>query len=61
MYQKSEEVRVYAIASRFADRKREARNEQGDYEVGSEVGEDVVCLGKLAGAEDSWSRREVSR
>ena len=49
---KSEEARVQAIASRFAECKREARDEQGDYEVGREVGEDVVCLGRLARAED---------
>ena len=61
MYKKSEEARLQAIASRFAERKREARDEQGDYEAGSAVGEDVVCLGKLARAEDSGSRREVSR
>ena len=30
MYQKGEEARVQAIASRFDDRKREARDERGD-------------------------------
>ena len=53
MYKKSEEARVQVIASRLAECKREARDEQGDYEAGSEVGEDVVCLEKLARVEDS--------
>ena len=53
MHKKGEEARLQAIASRFAKCKHEARDEQGDYDVGSEMGEDVVCLGKLAAAEDS--------
>ena len=51
MYKKSEEARVQVISSRVAECKREARDEQGDYETGSEVGEDVVCLEKLARVE----------
>ena len=53
MHKKGEEARLQAIASRFAKCEHEARDEQGDNDVGSEMGEDVVCLGKLARAEDS--------
>ena len=53
MHKEGEEARLQAIASQFAKRKHEARDEQGDYDVGSEMGEDVVCLGTLARAEDS--------